>query len=126
MAEKTRKPGRPRKKIPKKLIEEYIKIGLPVRKIAGLINVDEKTIRNNFSAELQKRKHKKIIELYEKKEKLKQAQWESAIMDKNTTMMIWLGRNYLGQKEKIENKEQYKIELIVKDLKDNKGNGKEN
>jgi len=126
MAEKTRKPGRPRKKIPKKLIEEYIKIGLPIRKIAGLINVDEKTIRNNFSAELKKRKHKKIIELYEKKEKLKQAQWESAIMDKNTTMMIWLGRNYLGQKEKIENKEQYKIELIVKDLKDNKGNGKEN
>lgn len=31
---------------------------------------------------------------------LRRAQWMKAVYDKNPTMLIWLGRNYLGQTDK--------------------------
>ena len=72
-------------------MEEYIKIGLSGREIAKLIGVDEKTIRLNFSAELQKREEEEIIELQSKKKRLIDKQFEVA-MEGNAIMLIWLGK----------------------------------
>lgn len=33
---------------------------------------------------------------------LRRAQWMSAVQDRNVTMMIWLGKQYLGQKDRFE------------------------
>lgn len=42
----------------------------------------------------------------EKKDKgrisLRRAQYQAAVDGKNTSMMIWLGKQYLGQKDKLE------------------------
>jgi hypothetical protein len=38
------------------------------------------------------------------KASLRRRQWLSAIEDKNTTMMIWLGKQYLAQSDKQETK----------------------
>lgn len=36
------------------------------------------------------------------KQTLRQVQWNSAVEDKNITMMIWLGKQYLGQSDKTD------------------------
>jgi hypothetical protein len=33
---------------------------------------------------------------------LRRSQWMSAVRDRNVTMMIWLGKQYLGQKDRFE------------------------
>lgn len=36
------------------------------------------------------------------KQTLRQVQWDAATTDKNITMMIWLGKQYLGQSDKTD------------------------
>lgn len=42
-------------------------------------------------------------------------QFEAAIKDKDKTMLIWLGKQRLGQKEKFEKDISGGVEIIVKD-----------
>ena len=42
----------------------------------------------------------------EQRQQLREAQWQSAIDDKNPIMLIWLGKNELGQTDKIETTEK--------------------
>lgn len=64
------------------------------REIAAFMDCDEGTIRNRFSAELAKGRDCG-------KAKLRDLQWKAAIAG-NTTMLIWLGKQYLDQSDKNE------------------------
>ena len=87
----------------------------PVRRIAAVMNCDEKTLRNRF---------RDVIELGREAglSKLQQRQWQAA-MDGNITMMIWLGKQYLGQSDKSEVKQsshgvsQEHLTRVMKDPK---------
>ena len=91
--------------IDRKLVNEMIREQLSIRAIADIIGVDEKTIRNRFSAYLTKRKSKAIRERVANRIKLRQAQWTLAIDKQNAIMQVWLGKNELGQTDKIETTE---------------------
>ena len=97
--------GRGKIKIDRKSVNEMIRDQLSIRALAEIMNVDEKTIRNRFSAYLTKRKSKAIREKVANRIKLRQAQWDLAIKSKNPIMQIWLGKNELGQTDKIETTE---------------------
>lgn len=105
MAELTNKPrGRPRAKIEKEAFEKLCALQCTKHEIASFFNVSEDTIENwchreyneNFSAIFSKKRETGKISL-------RRSQFKLA--EKNATMAIFLGKQYLDQKEKPWNDE---------------------
>jgi hypothetical protein len=89
--------GRDKKVVPPKDVERLAQMGCKDSEIADWFGVDENTLRYNFSVELLKGK----LAL---NQSLRQAQIRLALTG-NATMLIWLGKNILGQQENPTNTE---------------------
>lgn len=74
-----------------KEIANYARLGCSNREIADMLGCDEGTIRKRFSALLAKARGWR-------KAKLRELQWKAAEAG-NPTMLIWLGKNDLGQSD---------------------------
>jgi hypothetical protein len=83
--------GRDKKVVPPKDVERLAQMGCKDSEIAEWFGIDENTLRYNFSVELLKGK----LQL---RQSLRQAQIRLA-MSGNATMLIWLGKNILGQSD---------------------------
>jgi hypothetical protein len=88
--------GRPKIVIDYALAEKLAFIQCTVLEIAHMLNVNEKTLLKN----------KQFMELHKKgqengKSSLRRLQWKSAEAG-NVTAQIWLGKQYLGQRDKSE------------------------
>jgi hypothetical protein len=95
MAEKN-KGGRPKKELDYELIEELAKIQCTQDEIASCVGVNVKTLRAD----------EKFLDLYKKgqetgKKSLRRYQFDCAKKG-NSAMLIWLGKQYLGQKDNID------------------------
>lgn len=88
--------GRPKKIFTESQIEQIdilSREGHKTYTIAVALGLDEKTLRDHFSERMAKKR-------VEGKIALKKAQIEKAIEAKDSTMLIWLGKNELEQKDK--------------------------
>jgi hypothetical protein len=83
--------GRDKKIVPPKDVERLAQMGCKDSEIAEWFGIDENTLRYNFSVELLKGK----LQL---SQSLRQAQIRLALSG-NATMLIWLGKNILGQSD---------------------------
>jgi hypothetical protein len=83
--------GRDKKVVPPRDVERLAQMGCKDSEIAEWFGVDENTLRYNFSVELLKGK----LAL---NQSLRQAQIRLALSG-NATMLIWLGKNILGQSD---------------------------
>jgi hypothetical protein len=83
--------GRDKKIVPPKDVERLAQMGCKDSEIAEWFGVDENTLRYNFSVELLKGK----LAL---NQSLRQAQIRLALGG-NATLLIWLGKNILGQSD---------------------------
>jgi len=81
--------GRDKKVIPPEQVQDLASIGCTDRDVANFFGVDENTLRYNFSDYLIKGRE-------ELKVSLRRAQLKLALGG-NATMLIWLGKNILGQ-----------------------------
>ena len=106
----------PRKEIDKKtweMIEEMCKIHCTGEEIAGVLHMDYDTLNARI-----KEKYNESFSDYIKrftfkgKKALRRMQWESA-EDGNITMRIWLGKQYLGQQDKQEIKQENKDVTVL-------------
>lgn len=95
--------SRPQADINWELVEEYLVAGCSGAEIAAMIGVSAATLYDRCQTDnglmfseysQQKREKGDLI--------LKKVQYETAIKDKDRTMLIWLGKQRLGQKEKAE------------------------
>ena len=103
----TKKPlGRPKKILDRELINELIDDQLSVRAISEITGIPNSTLQGSFRSKLKKRKSEAIKKRVKKRKQLRKAQWKAAIKDKNPIMLIWLGKNELGQTDKIETTEK--------------------
>lgn len=75
-------------------VQMLASFGCGITEIARFFAVDESTIRNSYRDELQVGKEQMKI-------KLRQLQWKHAESG-NTALLIFLGKQYLGQSEKNE------------------------
>lgn len=75
-------------------VRKLAAFGCTYREIGAWFNVDEKTIRNRFSAEKEQGEENG-------KMSLRRRQWKRA-MEGSDTMLIHLGKNRLGQSDKVE------------------------
>lgn len=88
--------GRPKKVIDYKLVAELANIQCTQQEIANVLNMGVRTLQND---EEFMRIYKKGMD--EGKMSLRRLQWQKAIQG-NTTMLVWLGKQYLGQTDKQE------------------------
>ena len=124
--------GRPRKEIDKAQFEKLCKIQCALDEIADWFNCSEDTIERWCKRTYQDEDGNPLTfaEVYKKysaggKIVLRRAQMKLA--EKNATMAIFLGKNYLGQTDKteIEDTTAYeKLDEILKGIRDNAINDK--
>lgn len=86
--------------VPPKDVYELAAIGCSDREIARWFDIDENTLRYNFSDILEKGRE-------DLKHSLRRAQIKLALSG-NAVMLIWLGKNILGQQETPTNGEDQK------------------
>jgi hypothetical protein len=92
MSEKQTKagPGRPKAKINGKDVYKLARIGCNLNEIADFHDVDPITIKRRFNKELLKGKA-------DVKMRLRKAQLQAALEDRQPTMLVWLGKQMLNQ-----------------------------
>ena len=96
---KKKSVGRPKKyDIPKDKVEQLASFGCTNTEIASYFGCSPDLLQKNYSVFLTKGREKGKI-------RLRQLQWKSAESG-NTSMLIWLGKQVLGQTDKQE------VELI--------------
>lgn len=105
--------GRPRKTIDYELVENLASIFCTQEEIASVLGVAVRTLQNR----------KKFLRTYKKgmekgKASLRRRQFEAA-QKGNATMQIWLGKQYLDQKDKheVDNTHQDIPTVVVDDSK---------
>jgi len=96
MAEKKKANGRPKKVIDYELVERLSMIQCTQEEIAGSLKISVRTLQRN----------EKFCRIYKNgiengKKSLRRMQWDAAGKG-NTTMLIWLGKQYLGQREPVQ------------------------
>ena len=87
--------GRPKFQIDYNIVEKLGSIMCTEKEIASILGCDERTLQRN----------KEFCRIYKKsldkgKMSLRRTQWKLA--EKNASMAIFLGKNYLGQKDVVE------------------------
>ena len=107
--------GRPPKEINQKIFEGLCAIQCTEEEICDVLDVDEATLLKwcrsvygeTFSEVFKKKK-------MGGKASLRRMQWKLA--EKNATVAIWLGKQYLGQTDKVESEivDDRKIEVEIK------------
>ena len=95
------KMGRPRKKIDKRTFEKLCAIQCRQDEIAEFFECNPDTINNWCKREYGKTfsgvfAEKRVVGFIS----LRRAQFQKAIEDKNTAMLIFLGKNWLGQSDR--------------------------
>ena len=86
--------GRPRVKVDPEQVRNLAQIGCTVEEIADVLGCGKSTIEKRFRAELESGRLRC-------RSSLRRMQFKAA-QGGNTTMMIWLGKQLLGQKDKTE------------------------
>lgn len=103
MASETKKMGRPPIEIDWKKFDELCKIQCTLSEFASVFDCSEDTIENKVKAA-----HGVTFSEYFKQKaghgraSLRRRQFRKAIEEGNVAMLIWLGKQYLGQTDKQE------------------------
>jgi hypothetical protein len=89
--------ARPRKQIDHELLRSLAGIGCTVDEIATMLKCSKDTLERRFAADIEKGRE-------EGRASLRRKQWTTAMGDGKSaaTMQIWLGKQLLGQKDRIE------------------------
>lgn len=100
--------ARPRKEINLKQLEKLAEINCSYEEMSSILEVDERTLSRNYVQVIKKGRDKG-------KMSLKRKQWEVA-MGGNVSMLIWLGKQILGQTDRneITGNLDTKAEVVIK------------
>lgn len=99
MSEEKKNPvGRPKKPIDYKLAEQLASIMCTQEEIASIMDLSVRTLQRD----------EEFCRIYKKgldkgRMSLRRKQFSKAVNEGNATMLIWLGKQHLGQTDKVEN-----------------------
>jgi AraC-like DNA-binding protein len=105
-------------------IEEAASKMLSVEEIGSIFKVSPDTLMRHFAEAIQNGRNRG-------KATIRRAQWDKAINEKDRGMLVWLGKQYLGQSEKIihaqdnalVDKTDHELERIVLEAAEQLKNG---
>ena len=95
------------RKVPKAKVRMLASCGCSFREIAKYFAADEAVIRKKFREDYEQGRQ-------DMKVKLRQAQWKGALEHGNTSLLIFLGKNYLGQSDKTDLEAANNLESVLK------------
>ena len=104
-----RKVGRPRVRIDEDQLEKLAAIDCSFEEMASIVGCSVRTLHDNFRTVIEKGRA-------QGRASLKRRQFELA-MDGNATMLIWLGKVRLGQKEKQAVEHSGAVEINADELR---------
>ena len=90
MSNELRKIGRPKLKIDGETVIKLSRLHCTMQEMAHFFDCHVDTLRDNFSKEIAKGRSEGNISLRRK-------QWQMAVEKGNVVMLIWLGKQMLGQ-----------------------------
>jgi len=90
--------ARPRKEIDERKVEQLAAIGRSEKEIGQLVGCSENLLERRFAGALKRGRARR-------NQNLRQLQYE-AVKRGNAMMQIWLGKQWLGQKERPESKDK--------------------
>ena len=93
--------GRPKVKIEKDMFEKFCQMQCTLEEIAGFFDCCDDTI-NNWCKEIYKDNFSGVYKKKSAGGKISLRRTQFKLAEKNPTMAIWLGKQYLGQKDNIE------------------------
>ena len=89
-----KKVGRPKLDIDVEQVRRLARLHCSMQEMADFFGCHRDTLHNNFSAEIDKGRSEGNISLRRK-------QWQMAVEKGNVVMLIWLGKQMLGQRNEI-------------------------
>lgn len=89
--------GRPKLSLCEQDVEDLAGVGLTAPEIAAIVGSSQDTVERNFAESLKRGRENC-------KASIKRTQFDVGVNGKNVTMLIWLGKQYLGQTDKVEQK----------------------
>lgn len=99
--------ARPRKEIDLEQVEKLAAINCSMAEIASIVGCSVDTLQRNYAVVIEKGRHKMRVSL-------KRKQYELA-MEGDRTMLVWLGKIILGQRDQAEVKVSY-LRRVIKRL----------
>ena len=87
--------GRPRLVVDLDILGNLASIGCPMYEIAGVLGISQRTLKRNFANFIEENREKG-------KASLRKKMWDKAVKKDNTHMQIWLSKNYLNMRDKVE------------------------
>ena len=94
-AEKRQPVGRPKKNIDIEILANLSQIGCTQEEIGGVMGVSARTLQRNYAEIIEQNKNKGRASLRKK-------MWEKALKKDSTHMQIWLCKNELNMRDKVE------------------------
>ena len=106
--------ARPKFQIDYNAVEKLASIMCTQKEIASFLGCDERTLQRD----------EEFCRVYKKGQetgKMSLRRYQFKLAEKNTAMAIFLGKQYLGQRDtiKVENDDINKLDELIKGLKDN-------
>lgn len=99
--------ARPKKQVDEALLEKLASIQCTNEELANMVGVSIDTLLRRYATLIKRARDNG-------RKSLRRMQWEAA-QKGNVTMLIWLGKQYLGQKDKIDFSEDDGFEFSDKD-----------
>lgn len=110
--QKTRKQSIPKKELDLQVILYWIDLGATAEEIAGAHYMCAQTLKNWLAATTGK-SFRELKALCSGASKLKLRRNQMLMSEKSATMAIWLGKQWLGQKEVVEEKKTFDGKLAL-------------
>ncbi len=92
---KTQSVGRPKIELDVKQIEELSKLQCTQEEISAVMGVSRKTLQRNYAQIIEENREKG-------KASLRRKMWQKALNKDSTHMQIWLSKNVLNMRDKVE------------------------
>ena len=87
--------GRPKLVVDLQILGNLAQIGCPNYEIASVLGISQRTLKRNFANFIEENREKG-------KASLRKKMWDNAVKKDNTHMQIWLSKNYLNMRDKVE------------------------
>lgn len=96
------KMGRPRKQIDKAQFEKLCILQCTITEMCGYFNCDDMTLNKWCRENYDGKTFSEVFALKRGLGKISLRRYQFQLAEKNPTMAIWLGKQWLGQKDNIE------------------------
>lgn len=112
--------GRPRKEINQETFEELCRIQCSLTEIAGVLRICEDTVET-WCKRTYKEKFSDVYKRFSADGKMSLRRAQFRLAEKNAGMAIFLGKNYLGQRDMVEYEDHEslaRLDAILQGMKD--------